>query len=235
MTTQRIMQLLTVGIVLLAGITLAQYFQLKQQAVSAEDLKAEILAELRGGSSGPVPAQAEQLPEGLDQGDISERRRSPVPVEPEPPAEPLSQNQYWISSDYSDDKPYGFSAWLELVPGGHFILEHCFAPDYSVAVSAEQDPYQSPRCRTMADTRIVNISDTEMVLKGDKSVPIRLDVSAQIHTLSLKLDEHKIELTPGQKNTLWEGLSSLPSSQKAHEVAWKKHVELSGELEVSEE
>ncbi len=234
MTTQRIMQLLTVGIVLLAGITLAQYFQLKQQAVSAEDLKAEILAELRGGAGGPDPAQLELPHEGLGQGDTSERQ-SPVPVEHEPPAEPLSQNQYWISSDYSDDKPYGFSAWLELVPGGHFILEHCFAPDYSVAVSAEQDPYQSPMCRTMADTRIVNISDTEMVLKGDKSVPISLEVSAQIHTLSLKLDAHKIELTPGQKNTLWEGLSSLPSSQKAHEVAWKKHVELSGELEVPEE
>lgn len=235
MTTQRIMQLLVLSIILLAGITLAQYFQLKQQAVSAEALKAEILAELRGGAGGPDPAQLELPHEGLDQGDTSERRRSPVLVEHEPPAEPLSQNQYWISSDYSDDKPYGFSAWLELVPGGHFILEHCFAPDYSVAVSAEQDPYQSPMCRTMADTSIVKISDTEMVLKGDKSVPISLDVSAQIHTLSLKLDEHKIELTPGQKNTLWEGLSSLPSSKKAHEAAWEKHVELRGELVAPEE
>ncbi len=78
-------------------------------------------------------------------------------------------------------------------------------------------------------------SDTEMVLKGDKSVPISLDVSAQIHTLSLKLGEHKIELTPGQKNTLWQGLSSLPSSKMAHEAAWEKHVELRGELEAPEE
>jgi hypothetical protein len=73
------------------------------------------------------------------------------------------------------------------------------------------------------------------ILQGDKSVPISLDVSAEMHTLSLKLDEHKIELTPGQKNTLWEGLASLPSIKMAHEVAWEKHVELRGEREAQEE
>ena len=229
MSTQRIMQLLVFGIILLIGLTLLQYIHLKQQAVSAEAFKAEILAELRGGDFGSVPVQAKKPQEGLDQGSNSEHR--PVePVEPEPPPEPLSQNQYWISTDYSDDKPYGFSGWLELVPGGHFILEQCFAPDYSVAVSAEQDPYQPPTCKVLADTHITRVSGAELVLEGNQTVPIDLDAAARIQTLSLILGDNTIELVPGQKNTLWEGLAFLPSVKTAHDAAWKKHNELRGEL-----
>jgi hypothetical protein len=69
-----------------------------------------------------------------DQGHTRDRG-TPEVSETEPVAQPLSQNEYWISIDYSDEKPYGFSAWLELVPDGRFILEQCFAPDYSAEVS----------------------------------------------------------------------------------------------------
>lgn len=131
MTAQRLTQLLVLCIVLLAGIALAQYFQLQQQKVSAEDLKVQILAELRGGTDRTAPAPGEQH---RNQDDIRDRGLQ-EPVEPEPVAQPLSQSEYWISTDYSDEKPYGFSAWLELVPDGRFILEQCFAPDYSAEVS----------------------------------------------------------------------------------------------------
>ena len=234
MTTQKIMQLFVLCIVLLAGIALVQYFQLKQQKVSAEDLKAQILAELRGGADSKTLSPAEQPVEYLNQDDTGNRRQEEL-VDPAPPAEPLSQNEYWISTDYSDDKPYGFSGWVELVPGGHFILEHCFSPDYSAEVTAEQDPYQSPTCKTLVDTRIIKISDTEIVLKNEVSIPMSLDVSAPIQMLLITIGNNKINLTPGQKNTLWEGLSSLPSIRLAHKEAWEKHVELRGELEALKE
>lgn len=225
MKNQRITQLLVLCVVLLAGIALGQYFQLKQQKMTAEDLKAQVLAELRGGAGSAAPAAAGEPVAQLAQRDTRDREL-PELIEPITPAEPLSPTEYWISTDYSDDKPHGFSAWLELVPNGHFILEQCFAPDYSAEVSAEQDPYRAPTCKLLIDTRIVRISDTEIVLRDNASMPIILDVSTEPHTLSLTLDDNRIELTPGQKNTLWEGLSSLPSVQEAHQAAWKEHVEL---------
>ena len=217
--------LLSIAIVLLAGISIAQYQQLNKVSAMVTKLKANI--------TGDAETDAFKYNNPHHQSDAAASNTPVVSnkilTKPAPP-KPVSPTQYWISTDYSDEKPHGFAGWLELVPGGHFILEHCFAPDYGVAVSAVQDHYQSPTCKTMADTRIDRISDTEMILQGNRSVTMSLDVSTEIHTLSLELDEHKIELTPGQKNILWEGLSSLPSIKKAHEVAWEKHEELRGKL-----
>ena len=66
-------------------------------------------------------------------------------------------------------------------------------------------------------------SKSEIILKNGKIVPIHLDASTIAPTLSLTLVEQKIELVPGQKNTLTHDLSSLASVKDAHKVAFDKY------------
>ncbi len=211
MKTHGVIQLLTVCVVLLTGIALTLYYQLNQSQISTEKLKAEILTELRDNMAGGLGTEN------------SERYQQPENGVAKPPDAPLSKIEYWISNDYSDDKQHGFATWLELAEKGHFIIEHCFAPDYSSEVTAEQIPYQIIKCKTLADTRIANISKSEIVLSNGKVVPIQLARSTMAPTLSLTLAGQKVELLPGQKNILALGLSSLASVKEARKAAFDKY------------
>lgn len=227
MKTHGVVLLLTVCVVLLAGIALALYYQLHQSRVSTENLKVEIMTELRNmiGESAAKNVERNQQPENsvAPSNNGEHQTMAEARIVTKPPEAPLSKIEYWISNDYSEDKQHGFSAWLELIESGHFIIEHCFAPDYSSEVTVGQIPYQPIKCKTLADTRIDKISKSKIVLNNGKIVPIHLAGSTMAPTLSLTLDEKKIKMVPGQKNTLSHGLSSLASVKESREVAFDKY------------
>jgi hypothetical protein len=227
MIKDRIVLLLTACLVLLAGIALALYFELNRSQASIENLKAEILTDLRGevGDSSPENRAGDGQPEKHGSLGSTAERHTPAEggVAAKSRKKPLSKVAYWISNDYSDDKLYGFATWAELTGNGHFIIEQCFAPDYSVEVTAEQPPSQTIRCKTLADARVNTISTSEILLNNGEVVPIHLAGSTQAPTLSLTLADQKIELVPGHKDNLANGLSSLTSVQNAQKLALKKY------------
>ncbi len=230
MKTHRVVQLLTVCVVLLTGIALTLYYQLHQSRISTENLKAEILAEMLDivdGSATDNVERQQQPKIDVASSDTGEHQTmAEARIVAKPAEAPLSKIEYWISNDYSDDKQHGFATWVELVESGHFIIQHCLAPDYSSEVTIEQTPDQTIKCKTLADSSIENISKSEIVLNNGKIVPIHLAGSTMAPTLSLTVAGQKVALVPGQKNTLAHGLSSLASVKEAHKVAFDKYKSL---------
>lgn len=224
MKENRIIWLMSAAIILLAGITMGQHLQLSKQAVSVEDIKAEILAELR---SPPVNSTQGQPRESADR-----QAAGVAPAMPEEPPEPLSSTQYWISTDYSDVKPYGFSSWIVLTPGGNIIVEKCLAPDYSNArVTAEMPTELIPECRQLINATIAKIGENDIALNGGKRLPVKFEQDKEIRKIELQIEGETVLLVPGSKNTLWEHLSGLPSVRLAHKQAWDAHVKLRQEME----
>lgn len=214
--------LLTIAVLVLAGISLAQFWQLRQQQGAREQLKDEILAELRAAQPGdrPGPGGTEARAQaGADAANVSPA----AAPEPAPPPTPLAATEYWISTDYSDQKPHGYSVWLETVPGGHFIAERCDAPAYSSEVRADRLPFEDPVCETLSDTRVHTISETNLQLAEGGSLPMTLATADGSPVLNLEWDHNRITLHPGQKNTLWEGLQTLPSVRQAQQAAWDRY------------
>jgi hypothetical protein len=224
MNDKALLWLLSAAVVLLAGVSLGQYMQRTTQTAAMADIKAELLAELRHSSAQSA---------GVSTRNVSGRQyEQPMPEMPAEPPVPLSTTQYWISNDYSDDKPFGFSAWIEMVPGGNFILEKCSAPDYSdVEVTAEMPIERIPECEQLISTKIATINDTEIMLKGGRALPLKLEQDKVPHRLEFALQGQAIVFVPGSKNTLWTQLPALPSVRKAYQKLWDDYLKLRNEME----
>jgi hypothetical protein len=225
---------MSVVIILLAGLSIAQYLQINQQSTSVENLKAEILAELRQSPASPRLPGEEQYPEKVVAGSRSTGAVSQYRP-PEPP-KAISDTQYWISKDFSDDKPFGYSAWAELVAGGNLIVEKCLAPDYSnVQISAENPPEQIPECTQLINSKIASINKAELVLDSANKIPMTLEQKDDISRLTLTIEGTRVVLEPGSKNTLWEGLIYLPSVKQAYQAAWEAHSRMRNENEMADQ
>ena len=225
MNTNKVVLLMWVVIVLLAGLSIAQYLQINEQSATVANLKADILAELRQPpASSRLPGE-NRYPEQALTGRQS--TGAVAPARPPEPPKPISDTQYWISKDYSDDKPFGFSAWAELVAGGNLILEKCLAPDYSnIQINAENPPEQIPECTQLINTKIATVNKAELVLDSANRIPMKLEQKGDIKTLTLTIEGADVVLEPGSKNTLWEGLTNLSSVKRAYQAAWEAHSQM---------
>ena len=223
--------LMSVVILLLAGLSIAQYLQMNEQSTSVAKLKAEILAELRKSTASPRLPGEEQYPEQVVAG--SQPTGAVSQYRPPEPPKAISDTEYWISKDLSDDKPFGFSAWAELVAGGDLILEKCLAPDYSnLQISAENPPEQIPECTQLINSKIASINKAELVLDSANKIPMKLEQKGDISRLTLTREGADVVLEPGSKNTLWEGLINLPSVKQAYQAAWEAHSQMRNENEM---
>jgi hypothetical protein len=222
---------MSVVILLLAGLSIAQYLQMNEQSTSVAKLKAEILAELRKSTASPRLPGEEQYPEQVVAG--SQPTGAVSQYRPPEPPKAISDTEYWISKDLSDDKPFGFSAWAELVAGGDLILEKCLAPDYSnLQISAENPPEQIPECTQLINSKIASINKAELVLDSANKIPMKLEQKGDISRLTLTIEGADVVLEPGSKNTLWEGLINLPSVKQAYQAAWEAHSQMRNENEM---
>lgn len=207
------------AVVLLAGIAIGQYLHIKDTGSSVAAVTKESTPELP------------ESPADIGEADINRKsqstgKRASIVEEPaviEPPVA-LTNTQYWISTDIADNKAYGFSAWIELVKGGNIMLEKCNAPDYkNLEVDSEQDPYLTPECTMIISGRIRELTNKEILLRDQQSIGFTLNKKDGQEQLSLNVQGQGIVIHPGQKNTLWEGLSNLPSVKQAFQQKWEEH------------
>jgi hypothetical protein len=221
MNINRTILLMSAVIILLAGISIGQYLHINKQSTSVAELKAEILAELRQ----PVTSSYQDSTNQYQDAKTTNRQdRSVSSDQPPVPPKALSDTQYWISKDYSDEHPYGYSAWAVLVAGGNFILERCRAPDYTdIQINAEVPPDQIPECHELVNTKITDIDETQVVIATGKTIPVKLVESEGAERLTLDFEGISIVLEPGSKNSLLEGLTFLPSVKQAQQNAWNIH------------
>ena len=230
MSINKAVPIIFVIIILLIGFNIRLYLQVNEHEKSLTELKAEILTESR-----QLPASSRlvlEKPRQEQKVTASQPIRSVITDKPPEPPKAISDTQYWISKDYSDDKPFGYSVWVELVAGGNLILEKCLAPDYNnIQISAENLPEQIPECTQLTKTKIVTVEKTELVLVSSKKIPMKLEQKGGISRLTLTIEGADVALEPGSKNTLWEGLSYLPSVKQAYRAAWEAHAQMRTEKE----
>lgn len=216
MKNNNVIFILSLTVVLLAGIAIGQYLHIKETDSSVVSVTTESTPVLPGDPASARDTRA--VEPGKNRSAVIEETVIENPVA-------LTNTQYWISTDIADNKAYGFSAWIELVKGGNIMLEKCNAPDYkNLEVDSEQDPYLTPECTMIISSQIRELANKEILLSDQQSIGFTLNKKDEQEQLILNVQGQGIVIHPGQKNTLWEGLGNLPSVQQAYKQKWEEHV-----------
>jgi hypothetical protein len=219
-------------VVLLAGMIIGRFQAVELPEAALDRLRTELRTEL-GAELRADLARANTVTQ-REPGTAARPSEQLEAREPLPSAEaraPLSRTDSWIDAGTTDERPFGFSAYLVLQLGRRILIERCDAPDYAaVEVNAEEDPYLTPTCRTQIDGRVTELSDTKISYidrdRRAKHLQYARTGAGSEERLEFTLDGAPATLMPGQKNTLWELLGNLPSVQSLRAARWKAHARL---------
>ena len=217
MSQALLVRVLSFALVLVIGVAIGQLLHIRDLASAARTTEAEQAdprAPAREGAAAPTAG-------------------GPPGIEDARAADPLSETRYWISESLSDERPYGYAALIDLRPGGTLSIERCDAPDYDELseVAAEVAPYLTPECGSIAQGRIRSIDPDAALVFADRDgrevrLGLRLVDGAAGERLVVALEGRSETMVPGQKNTIWEGLTHLPSVERAFAEKWEEHARL---------
>jgi hypothetical protein len=177
------------------------------------------------------PSQPAATTAANDSATLESSRESPNAL-PAPPAPALSETRYWISAQVTDTEREAWSVLLHLRRGGELWIEHCVAPDYESLdeVATEEPPFLTPSC-SIVDRGVVQSLDSGQIVFASrdgskKRVGFSHTGAGAEERLVLELRGGSESLAPGQKNTISEALSNLPSVRHAHRQKLDAHERL---------